>query len=216
VCGEETALLSSILGMRGEPRPKPPFPSESGLHGLPTVVQNVETLAIIPWIARGGVRTGTKALSLSGAVREPGVYEIAVGTPLSRVLEAAGGAPEGRRWSMALVGGPMGRVLPPAAFDTPLSFDDLPGMGHGGIVMLDQSVSPRMLAEHLFEFARAESCGFCTPCRAGTARLHAMRDRGSLERLLETIGSGSMCGFGQGVPRPIRDLLDHFGDAVVA
>ena len=215
VCGEETALLNSILGLRGEPRLKPPYPSEAGLHGLPTVVQNVETLSLIPWVARSGVRTGTKALSLSGAVAEPGVYEIELGTPLSRVLEAAGGAPEGRRWSMALVGGPMGRVLPRSAFEAPLSFEQLLGLGHGGIVMLDESVSPRMLAEHLFEFARAESCGYCTPCRAGTQRLHELRDRPALERLLETIGTGSMCGFGQGVPRPIRDLLEHFGEAVL-
>jgi NADH:ubiquinone oxidoreductase subunit F (NADH-binding) len=215
VCGEETALLSSILGLRGEPRPKPPYPSQSGLHGLPTVIQNVETLSVVPWVVRNRVHTGTKALSLSGAVKSPGVYEIALGTPLRQVLAAAGGAPDGRRWRMALVGGPMGRVLPAAAFDAPMSFDELPGMGHGGIVVLDETVSPRALAEHLFEFARAESCGFCTPCRVGTARLQGLRDRGALERLLETLETGSLCGFGQGVPRPIRDLLEHYGDGAL-
>lgn len=217
VCGEETALLASLEGLRGEARPKPPYPTERGLHGRPTVVQNVETLAAVPWIARNARGGGTKAFSLSGAIARPGVVEAPLGTPLRRLLTGAGGgAPSGRRWRMALVGGPMGRVLPEAGFDAPLSYDGLPGLGHGGIVVLDESVTPRALAEHLFAFAAAESCGSCTPCRAGTARLHAIRERAGLERLLETLEMGSLCGFGQGVPRPIRDLLEHFGDEVLA
>ncbi|HEY3215950.1 MAG TPA: NADH-ubiquinone oxidoreductase-F iron-sulfur binding region domain-containing protein [Candidatus Eisenbacteria bacterium] len=216
VCGEETALLRSIEGLRGEPRPKPPFPAQAGLFGLPTVVQNVETLSIVPWIARTGRGSGTKAVSVSGAVRRPGAFEVSLGIPLRRVLEeGAGGAPAGRRWTMALVGGPMGRVLPERWFDRPLSYEALPGMGHAGVVVLDETVSPRALAEHLFAFARAESCGTCTPCRVGTAQLAALRDRSGLGRLLDTLEMGSLCGFGQGVPRPIRDLLEHFGDAVL-
>jgi NADH:ubiquinone oxidoreductase subunit F (NADH-binding) len=217
VCGEETALLNSIEGLRGEPRIRPPFPAVRGLFGRPTVVQNVETLAAVPWVARNRRAGHTKAVSLSGAVRWRGVVEVAIGTPLRRVLVEAGDGPaEGTSWSMALVGGPMGRVVPESHFDTPLSFDELPGMGHAGVVVLDASVSPRALAEHLFEFARAESCGSCAPCRLGSERLRTMRDRPGLERLLETMEMGSLCGFGQGVPRPIRDLLAHFGDRVLS
>jgi NADH:ubiquinone oxidoreductase subunit F (NADH-binding) len=225
VCGEETALLRSIEGLRGEPSPKPPYPSERGLHGLPTVVQNVETLAVVPWIVRHGRESaaipapggGTKAVSVSGAVARPGVVEVALGTPLSTVFhEGAGGPPPGRRWRMALVGGPMGRVVPESRFDVALGYRSLPGMGHAGIVVLDDTVRVRALAEHLFEFARAESCGSCAPCRIGTAQLAGIRDRARLERLLETLEIGSLCGFGQGVPRPIHDLLEHFGDEVLA
>jgi len=217
VCGEETALLRSIEGLRGEAQPKPPYPTERGLFGRPTVVQNVETLAVVPWIVRTGRGSGTKAFSLSGAIARPGVVEAPLGITLRRVLEQAGGGPPaGRRWRMALVGGPMGRVLPEPHFDAPLSYEALAGLGHAGIVMLDESVTPRALAEHLFAFAAAESCGSCTPCRVGTRHLSAMRDRQSLERLLETLEMGSLCGFGQGVPRPLRDLLEHFGDEVFA
>jgi NADH:ubiquinone oxidoreductase subunit F (NADH-binding) len=214
VCGEETALLRSIEGLRGEPRPKPPFPTESGLFGKPTVVQNVETLAIVPWAVRAA---RPKAVSLSGAVARPGVVETPLGMPLRRVLEQAGGGPaDGARWRMALIGGPMGRVLPERLFDTPLSYEALPGLGHAGVVVLDERVTPRALAEHLFAFAREESCGTCTPCRAGTAQLAGIRDAATMRRLLQTMEEGSLCGFGQGVPRPIRDLLEHFGDAVFA
>jgi NADH:ubiquinone oxidoreductase subunit F (NADH-binding) len=110
----------------------------------------------------------------------------------------------------------MGRVLPERLFDTPMSYEALPGLGHAGVVVLDERVTARELAEHLFEFARAESCGACTPCRAGSARLAEIRDASSMRRLLDTMEAGSLCGFGQGVPRPIRDLLEHFGDEVFA
>jgi len=216
VCGEETALLNSILGLRGEPRVRPPYPAQHGLWGSPTVVQNVETLAIVPWIARTRQGSGTKAVSLSGAVARPTIAEVRLGTPLIRVLEEAGqGPPAGRRWKMALVGGPMGRVVPASRFDIALSFDSLPGMGHAGIVVLDDSVSPRALAEHLFAFAAAESCGSCTPCRVGTSLFGGIRERAVLERLLSTLEMGSLCGFGTGVPRPLRDLLQHFGEQVL-
>lgn len=219
VAGEETALLRSIEGLRAEPSPKPPYPAVSGLHGLPTVVQNVETLSVVPFVARraaGLPRTDTKAVCVSGAVASPGVVEVDLGTPLGRVLgEGAGGEIPGRRWKMALVGGPLGRVVPATAFDVPLSFEALPGMGHAGVVVFDESVSARALAEHLFEFARAESCGTCAPCRLGTAQLASRRSRAALERLLTTIGDGSLCGFGQSVPRPVRDLLEAFGDEVL-
>lgn len=217
VCGEETALLRSIEGLRGEPRPKPPFPAQSGLFGKPTVVQNVETLAMVPWVIRHARPAATKAVCLAGAVARPGVVEIPLGMPLRRVLEEGGGGPaDGFGWRMALIGGPMGRVLPERLFDTPMSYEALPGLGHAGVVVLDERVTARELAEHLFEFARAESCGSCTPCRVGSARLAEIRDASSMRRLLDTMETGSLCGFGQGVPRPIRDLLEHFGDEVFA
>ncbi len=169
------------------------------------------------WLVRGGRGDSTKLLSLAGAVDWPGVVEVPLGTPLRRVLiEGGGGPPAGRRWRMALIGGPLGRVVPERYFDTPLSYDTLPGMGHGGIVVLDQSVTPGALARHVMRFAHAESCGNCAPCRIGTARLAQMQERAGLERLLDTLEAGSLCGFGAGVPRPLRDLLEHFGDEVFA
>lgn len=212
VAGEESALLRAIEGLRAEPTPKPPYPAERGLHGYPTVVQNVETLAVIPWIVANRRPGRTKAICLSGAVLRPGVVEIPCGLSLGEVLTRAGGGPRGPgRWKMALVGGPMGRVIPAGAFaTTALDYDRLPGMGHGGVVVLDDSVSAAALARHLYRFAASESCGNCAPCRIGCAALAGRPDRASLERLLDTLEMGSLCGFGQGVPRPIRDLLAHF------
>ena len=131
-------------------------------------------------------------------------------------LLPTGGEPGGRHWRYALVGGPLGRVLGRDGWETArLDFAALPGLGHGGIVMLDESVGPAALARHLFDFARAESCGTCAPCRIGTAQLARMRDLDALERLLDTIVRGSLCGFGHGVPRPIRDLIALEGRAVL-
>jgi NADH:ubiquinone oxidoreductase subunit F (NADH-binding) len=217
VAGEETALLRAIEGLRAEPSPKPPYPAERGLWGLPTVVQNVETLSIIPWLVRNERRGDTKAVCLSGAVARPGVVEVALGASLRDVLtNAGGGAPVGRPWKLALVGGPMGRVVPERHFDVALSYETLPGMGHGGVVVMGRDVTARALFEHLVAFATSESCGNCTPCRVGTSRLSSMRNRISLERLLETLELGSLCGFGQGVPRPIRDLIEHFPEELFA
>ena len=188
-----------------------------GLHGKPTVVQNVETLSIIPWVLRTGLRPDTKAFSLSGAIATPCAAEASFGTPLRTLIDiAGGGVSPGRRFKMALVGGPLGTVIPAHELDTPLTFHAMPGMGHGGIVVLDDTVSARTLAEHLFGFAAAESCGNCTPCRVGTAQLARMPDEAALVRLMDTLEAGSLCGFGAGVPRPIRDLLRHFPDEMVA
>jgi NADH:ubiquinone oxidoreductase subunit F (NADH-binding) len=211
VAGEETALLRAIEGSRAEPSPKPPFPAQRGLEGLPTVVQNVETLAAVPWVVERRKRADTKVICVTGAVVRPAAVEVTLGTPLIEVLErACGGAAAGQRWKMALVGGPMGRVLPASAFEMPLSFEALPGMGHAGVQVFGEEVSAAALAGYLFEFAAAESCGNCTPCRIGTAQLASRKDAASLDRLLTTLELGSLCGFGQGVPRPIRDLLLHF------
>lgn len=217
VCGEETALLRGIEGLRAEPIPKPPWPAERGLHGKPTVVQNVETLSIIPWVLRTGLRPDSKAFSLSGAIATPGAAEASFGTPLRTLIDVAGGGVSpGRKFKMALVGGPMGTVIPAHELDTPLTFHAMPAMGHGGIVVLDDTVSARTLAEHLFRFAAAESCGNCTPCRVGTAQLARTPDEAALVRLMNTLEAGSLCGFGVGVPRPIRDLLRHFSDEMFA
>lgn len=216
VAGEETALLRSIEGLRAEPTPKPPYPAVRGLHGLPTVVQNVETLSLVPWVVQNGRKANSKAICLSGAIAQPGVVEVEFGTPLRQVIDESGGSPQGRTIELALIGGPMGRVLHAREFDTPLSYDALPGLGHGGIVLFDDTIRPRDLALHLFRFAAAESCGACTPCRVGTAQLSGRTSRDSLERLLDTLEIGSLCGFGQGVPRPIRDLLRLYGDEVVS
>jgi NADH:ubiquinone oxidoreductase subunit F (NADH-binding) len=205
VVGEETALLAAIEGQRGEPRPKPPYPAEVGLFGKPTVVQNVETLSLIPALVGNGKGSRNKAICLSGAGIQGTLAEIELGTPLSVLLARFPAYP----WTFALIGGPLGRVLPASAFDTPLDFDTLPGLGHGGIVLFDQSTTPAMLYRHLAEFACAESCGSCTPCRVGSARL--LQPPEKLERLLSTMEMGSLCGFGQGVPRPIRDLIQAFG-----
>jgi len=214
VCGEETALLRAIEGLRAEPHPKPPYPAERGLFGAPTVVQNVETLAIVPELLHTRRRSSTKAFSVSGAVAEPGAVEAELGLSLQALIDdGAGGMGAGRTAKMALVGGPMGRVVPAARFgDTRLAYDTCPGLGHGGVVVLDESVSARALAQHLYAFAAAESCGTCTPCRVGTARLASRTSASDLRRLLETMEMGSLCGFGQGVPRPLRDLLEHFPD----
>jgi NADH-quinone oxidoreductase subunit F len=216
VAGEESALLRAIEGLRAEPSPKPPYPAERGLHGAPTIVQNVETLSIIPWVVAHRQASTTKAICLSGAVARTGVVEVPFGMSLGEVLARGGGGPRaGARWKMALVGGPMGRVVPAAAFDqTPLDYQRFPGLGHGGVVVLDAGVSAGALARHLYRFAASESCGSCTPCRVGCAQLASRRDAADLERLLDTLEMGSLCGFGQGVPRPLRDLLRHFPDEV--
>jgi len=216
VCGEESALLRSIEGLRGEPSPGHASVAGHGLHGQPTLVHDAETLAVIPWVVRNARAVASKLVCISGAVQRPGVVEISLGMTLRDVLTRAGGGEiPGRRWGMALVGGPTGRVLPASRFDTPLSHDALPGMGHTGVVVLDDTVTPRALAEHLFAFAAAESCGACTPCRAGSVQLARMQGRAALERLLSTMETGSMCGFGARVPRPIRDLLAHYGNEVL-
>jgi NADH:ubiquinone oxidoreductase subunit F (NADH-binding) len=211
VAGEESALLRSIEGMRAEPAPKPPYPAQSGLHGLPTVVQNVETLSIIPWIARNHRAANAKALCVSGCVRRPGVVEARMGTSLRSVLmDGAEGPLPGRRWKMALVGGPLGTVIPESAFNVQLSYEQLPALGHGGVVVFDESVTARSLAEHLMRFFTAESCGNCAPCRIGCTQLPKCKDGASMENLVRNIRMGSLCGFGQGVGRPLLDLLRHF------
>lgn len=216
VCGDDSALLRAVEGLRGEPA-LPAYPgAPPSLGGSPAVVLDVETFAQVPWTLRNGRASRSRAVCLAGAVQRPGVVEIPQGMPLSEVLaRGGGGAPSDRAWGMALIGGPLGRVLPASRFDTPLDESALPGIGHAGVVVLDEHVTPRALAEHVFAFARAESCGSCAPCRIGSARLAQVRERDTLERLLTTLEIGSLCDFGRHVPRPLRDLLAHYGEEVL-
>ena len=211
VCGEESALLRAIAGRRAEPHPKPPYPAESGLDGLPTIVQNIETLSIVPWIASTGQGAETKVVCVSGAVGRPGAVEVAFGTSIREVLAHVGGCPPGKAWKMALIGGPMGRVIPACDFDVRIGYNTLPGLGHAGMVLLDDTVSARAVYDHYVEFGIAESCGNCTPCRVGTSLLARYRGRSEAERIFETMEMGSLCGFGTGVSQPLRDLWTHFG-----
>ncbi|MBL8611244.1 MAG: NAD(P)H-dependent oxidoreductase subunit E [Myxococcales bacterium] len=239
VCGEETALLRSLEGLRGMVTARPPFPAERGLFGKPTIVNNVETLANLGWIVRNGGEAyaalgvgksrGTKALSVNERFVRPGIYEVPLGTPLRTVLvELAGGLKDGRPIKAVQIGGPLGGVLPERLLDTPIGFEELDAvgalLGHGGVVAWDDRVDARDIAEHLFEFCDAESCGKCFPCRIGgrrgleiVRRLKARRpadevarDVGLLTELCETMKLGSLCAHGGAIPIPIASLLTHF------
>jgi len=239
VCGEETALLRSLEGLRGMVTARPPFPAERGLFGKPTIVNNVETLANLGWIARHGGDAygalgvgrsrGTKTLSLNERFARPGIYEVPLGTPLSKVLvELAGGLKDGRPIKAVQIGGPLGGILPASLLDTPIGFEELDAvgalLGHGGVVAWDDRVDVRDIAVHLFEFCDAESCGKCFPCRIGgrrgleiVRRLKARRpaadvrrDVGLLTELCETMKLGSLCAHGGAIPIPIASLMVHF------
>lgn len=239
VCGEETALLRSLEGLRGMVTARPPYPAEKGLFEKPTVVNNVETLANLGWIVRNGGAAyaaigigksrGTKAVSINERFRKPGVYEVPLGTSLAKILnDIGGGMKTGRPIKAVQVGGPLGGILPGDQLDVPLGFEELDAvsalLGHGGIVAWDDSVDVRDIAVHLFEFCDAESCGKCFPCRIGgrrgmeiAQRLKTERPKAEVEAdvkllgdLLETLKLGSLCAHGGAIPDPIRTLLRHF------
>ena len=242
VCGEETTLLNTIEGRRREPRLRPPFPVESGLFRQPTVINNVETLANVPYVLqRGPARygqvglesaPGTKLICLSGSVRRPGLAEVPMGTTLRQVIQGIGGGPpDGREIGVVAVGGPSSGVLPPTELDLELK----PGllhpsgvvMGAGGVMVMDSTVSPLDVARRLAAYNAAESCGKCTPCREGTPRIVAALDRiaasgasaSGLEELLylaEIVGAASLCGLGQMAGGPVNSLLHFFGDDLSA
>lgn len=236
VCGEETALLNAIEGYRGEVRLRPPYPAVEGLHGMPTVVNNVETLANVPAIlslgadayARLGTASssGTKALCLNHGFARPGIVEVEFGITLREVIEEAGGGSSGEPLAAVLVGGPMGSVVLPDQWDVPICYAAMAErdiqLGHGGLVALPQGTDFRALLLHWATFMRDESCGKCVPCRLGSKRAHEMLGvaapgavlRSELERLLDVIAEGSLCAFGQLVPKPMRQLIDHFGDRI--
>jgi NADH:ubiquinone oxidoreductase subunit F (NADH-binding)/NADH:ubiquinone oxidoreductase subunit E len=245
VCGEETALLRSLEGLRGMVTARPPYPADKGLFERPTVVNNVETLANLGWIVRHGGAAyaaigvgrsrGTKAVSLNERFVRPGMYEVPLGTSLSRILlEIGGGLKNGRPIKAFQVGGPLGGILPGGMLDVPLAFEELEAvgalLGHGGIVAWDDTVDPRDIAIHLFEFCDAESCGKCFPCRIGgrrgleiAKRLKETRDRAAIEadvdlldELCETLKLGSLCAHGGAIPDPIRSLMKHFRPEMTA
>ena len=236
VCGEETALMASVEGKRGTPRPRPPFPAESGLWGCPTLINNVETLANVPAIIRNGAEwfagigtaksKGTKVFALAGKIKNTGLIEVPMGTPLRVIVEEmGGGAPGGARIKAVQTGGPSGGCIPSQHLDTPVDYESLGTlgsiMGSGGMIVLDDRTNMVEIARFFMEFCRDESCGKCIPCRAGTAQMHHLldkilerkatpRDLAKLEELCDAVKHTSLCGLGQTAPNPTLSTLRFF------
>ncbi len=242
VCGEETALMNSIEGMRGEPRPRPPFPAVKGLFAKPTILNNVETYANIPqiilkgaeWFSSMGTEKskGTKVFALGGKITHTGLVEIPMGTTLREVVEEIGGGiPNGKKFKAAQTGGPSGGCIPASLIDTPIDSDNLIAigsmMGSGGLIVMDEDTCMVDIAKFFLEFTVDESCGKCTPCRVGTVRLLEMlnkitdgkatlEDLDKMEELCNYIKSASLCGLGQTAPNPVLATLRYFRDEYVA
>jgi NADH-quinone oxidoreductase subunit F len=236
VCGEETALIASLEGRRGTPRLRPPYPVEKGLRGHPTVINNVETLAAIPWIIRHGAEAfaafgtptskGTKVFALAGKVNRGGLIEVPMGVTIREVVEEIGGGMKnGRTFKAAQIGGPSGGCIPARLADTPIDYDALAStgaiMGSGGLVALDDRDCMVDIARFFLRFTQAESCGKCTFCRIGTKRmleiLHRLcegagrpDDLEKLETLTDYVSRGSLCGLGQTAPNPVATTLRYF------
>ncbi len=242
VCGEETALLTSIEGMRGEPRPRPPFPANKGLWQKPTLLNNVETYANITQIILNGAdwftqigtekSKGTKVFALGGKIKNTGLVEIPMGTTLREVVEEIGGGiPNGKKFKAAQTGGPSGGCIPASLIDTPIDYDSLIAigsmMGSGGLIVMDEDTCMVDIAKFFLEFTVDESCGKCTPCRVGTKRMLEILDRitngqgtmediDKLEELAEGIKSTALCGLGQTAPNPVLSTLHYFRDEYIA
>ena len=242
VCGEETALLNSIEGQRGMPRPRPPFPAVKGLWGKPTVVNNVETLACVPYILREGAAEfascgtekskGTKVFALGGKVNNVGLVEIPMGTTLRELIyDIGGGIPDGKAFKAIQTGGPSGGCLTAANLDEPIDFDNLVAkgsmMGSGGAIVMDEDNCMVDVAKFYMEFICDESCGKCSPCRVGTKRMleiltritegnGTMQDLEELEELGNTVKANSLCALGQTAANPIISTLTHFRDEYLA
>ena len=242
VCGEETALLASIEGKRGEPHPRPPFPAVKGLFGKPTIINNVETLANIAqiinkgadWFASMGTEKskGTKVFALGGKITNTGLVEIPMGTTLREIIEdIGGGIPNGKKFKAAQTGGPSGGCIPASLIDTPIDYDNLLAigsmMGSCGLIVMDEDNCMVDIAKFFLEFTVDESCGKCVPCRTGTRRLleilekitsgnGEMEDLDKLEELCNYIKSTSLCGLGQTAPNPVVSTLRYFRDEYIA
>ncbi len=238
VCGEETALMNSIEGKRGEPRPRPPFPAVKGLFDRPTILNNVETYANVPriilngaeWFASMGTEKskGTKVFALGGKINHTGLVEIPMGTTLREVVEEIGGGiPNGKKFKAAQTGGPSGGCIPASLIDTPIDYDNLLAigsmMGSGGLIVMDEDNCMVDIAKFFLEFTVDESCGKCTPCRVGTKKLLEMLDKvtsgnatmedlDKIEELCQYIKAGSLCGLGQTAPNPVLSTLHYFRD----
>lgn len=238
VCGEETALMTSIEGHRGEPRVRPPFPAVKGLFGKPTVLNNVETYANIPqifvkgpeWFSSIGTEKshGTKVFALVGKITNTGLVEIPMGTTLREIIEEIGGGiPNGKKFKAAQTGGPSGGCIPASLIDTPIDYDNLIAigsmMGSGGLIVMDEDTCMVDIAKFFLEFTVDESCGKCTACRVGTRRLHemlekitsgnaTMEDLDEMEELCYYIKENSLCGLGQTAPNPVLSTLRYFRD----
>jgi len=236
VCGEETALIRSIEGKRGRPRPRPPYPAERGLWGSPTLINNVETFAnIAPIIRRGsawfaGIGTpksaGTKVFALAGKIRNTGLIEVPMGIPLRRIIfDIGGGTPEGTEFKAAQTGGPSGGCIPTEHLDLPVDYESLTTvgsfMGSGGLIVMDSTSKMVEVAKYFMDFCVDESCGKCIPCRVGTVQLYNLLDKisrgeGTVDdlALLQELGTmvkeTSLCGLGQGAPNPIFSTLRFF------
>ncbi len=242
VCGEETALMTSIEGNRGEPRPRPPYPAVKGLFGCPTVENNVETFANVPqiilrgaeWFASMGTERskGTKVFALGGKIKHTGLVEIPMGTTLREIVEEIGGGiPNGKKFKAAQTGGPSGGCIPASLIDTEVDYDNLIAigcmMGSGGLIVMDEDTCMVDMAKFFLEFTVDESCGKCTPCRVGTKRLLEMLDKitrgkgtledlDKMEELCQYIKTNSLCGLGQTAPNPVLATLRFFRDEYVA
>ncbi len=236
VCGEETALMASIEGRRGVPRPRPPFPAESGLWGCPTLINNVETFANIAPILRHGAEwfaaigtaksKGTKVFALAGKVTNTGIVEVPMGTPLRTIVEEmGGGAPDGGTVKAVQTGGPSGGCIPADHLDTPVEYESLSAlgsiMGSGGMIVMDETTNMVDVARFFMEFCRDESCGKCIPCRTGTVQMHHLltkiveghataRDLALLEELCDMVRHTSLCGLGMTAPNPVLSTLRFF------
>ena len=238
VCGEETALIASIEGQRGMPKLRPPFPAQSGLWDKPTLINNVETLAMVPWILRNGAEKfaaigtakskGTKVFALAGKIRRGGLIEIPMGTTVREIVEEiGGGVGDGRRFKAVQIGGPSGGCVPARLADTPVDFESLREigaiMGSGGLVVLDDTSCMVDIAKYFLQFTQDQSCGKCTFCRIGTKRMLDILERlcigkatrqhlAELERLAVQVGAGSLCGLGKTAPNPVLTTLRYFRD----
>ncbi len=236
VCGEETALIESVEGRRGIPRPRPPYPAEKGLWGGPTLINNVETYANIPliiergpaWFAAQGTEKskGTKVFALTGKITHTGLIEVPMGMTLREIVfDIGGGIPDGHAFKAIQTGGPSGGCIPAEFLDTPVSYESLSAlgsiMGSGGMIVIDDTSNMVDIVKYFIEFCMGESCGKCTPCRVGTAQIHTLlqkfcdhrathNDLVALETLCDLVKNTSLCGLGQSAPNPVMSTLKYF------